>query len=185
LYYRRDLRTKYSLAPPRTWEELVTQAERIRRGERDPRLDGVLWQGKQYEGLVVNVLEHLWANGTALLDERDRVLAEPAPAAAALALMRRLLAHRLSPSRGTAGGAAAGDAGAAARAVGGGPPRLPGPGPVGVGSLGAAGPRWGGAGGHRAAAGSRGRRRWRRGPRRFSPGLQPPLAPRRGSGGAG
>jgi len=103
LYYRHDLLTKYGLAPPRTWEELVMQAERIRRGERDPRLDGVLWQGKQYEGLVVNVLEHLWANGTALLDERDRVLAEPARAAAALAFMRGLIERGLSPSWVTAG----------------------------------------------------------------------------------
>ncbi|HEX9822540.1 MAG TPA: extracellular solute-binding protein, partial [Methylomirabilota bacterium] len=63
LYYRADLLRKYGLAPPRTWEELVDQAERIRAGEGDARLDGVLWQGKQYEGLVCNVLEHFWASG--------------------------------------------------------------------------------------------------------------------------
>jgi len=103
LYYRADLLAKYRLAPPRTWEELVEQAERIRRGERDPRLEGVLWQGKQYEGLVVNVLEHFWASGTALLDERDRVLAEPARAAAALRFMRTLIDSGASPSWVTAG----------------------------------------------------------------------------------
>ena len=103
LYYRADLLRKYGLAPPRTWEELVEQAQRIRAGERDPRLEGVVWQGKQYEGLVVNVLEHFWASGTALLDEHDRVLPEPRPAAAALAFMRSLITRGVSPALVTAG----------------------------------------------------------------------------------
>jgi multiple sugar transport system substrate-binding protein len=103
LYYRADLLAKYGLAPPRTWEALVAQTERIRAGERDPRLDGVLWQGKQYEGLVVNALEHFWANGSALLDENDRVFPEPDHAAAALAFMRRLIDSGASPGWVTAG----------------------------------------------------------------------------------
>ena len=103
LYHRADLLRKYGLAPPRTWEELVEQAQRIRAGERDPRLEGVVWQGKQYEGLVVNVLEHFWANSTALLDEHDRVLPEPDRAAAALAFMRGLIERGVSPAMVTAG----------------------------------------------------------------------------------
>jgi multiple sugar transport system substrate-binding protein len=103
LYYRADLLAKYRLAPPITWEELVVQVRRIREGERDPRLDGVLWQGKQYEGLVVNTLEHFWASGTDLLDERDRVLPEPAQAAGALRFMRELIHSGASPSWVTAG----------------------------------------------------------------------------------
>src|SRR2546426_6706685 len=46
-----------------------SQVARIRAGERDPALDGYLWQAKQYEGLVVNVLEAFWANGTRLRSE--------------------------------------------------------------------------------------------------------------------
>ena len=103
LYYRTDLLAKYRLAPPRTWEELVEQTRRIREGERDPRLDGVLWQGKQYEGLVVNTLEHFWASGTALLDEHDRVLPEPELAAGALRFMRGLIDSGASPAWVTAG----------------------------------------------------------------------------------
>ncbi len=103
LYYRADLLKKYRLAPPRTWEELVEQATRIREGEHDPKLDGVLWQGKQYEGLVVNTLEHLWASGTSLLDGHDRVLPEPRRAAVALAFMRRMIDAGVSPSWVTAG----------------------------------------------------------------------------------
>ena len=97
LYYRADLLAKYRLTPPRTWEELTTQVQRVRAAEHDGHLDGVLWQGKQYEGLVVNVLEHFWGNGTALLDERDRVLPDPSRAAASLAFMRRLVETGLSP----------------------------------------------------------------------------------------
>jgi trehalose/maltose transport system substrate-binding protein len=97
LYYRADLLAKYGLAPPRTWEELVEQGRRIRAGERDRRLDGVLWQGKQYEGLVVNVLEHLWASGTTLLDE-GHVLPDPGRAAAALRFMRGLVERGDSPA---------------------------------------------------------------------------------------
>jgi multiple sugar transport system substrate-binding protein len=103
LYHRADLLRKYGLAPPRTWEELVEQAQRIRAGERDPRLEGVVWQGKQYEGLVVNVLEHFWANSTTLLDEHDRVLPEPDRAAAALTFMRGLIERGVSPAMVTAG----------------------------------------------------------------------------------
>ena len=63
LYYRKDLLAKYGLAPPETYEELVRQVRVVQAGERDGRLDGYLWQGKQYEGGMVNVLEALWANG--------------------------------------------------------------------------------------------------------------------------
>jgi multiple sugar transport system substrate-binding protein len=103
LYYRADLLARHRLAAPRTWEELVAQTERIRARERDPRLDGVLWQGKQYEGLVVNALEHLWANGSALLDENDRVFPEPDRAAEALAFMRGLIESGASPAWVSAG----------------------------------------------------------------------------------
>src|SRR6185295_11568824 len=50
LYYRKDLLAKYGLAPPETYDELARQVRLIQAGERDPRLDGYLWQGKQYEG---------------------------------------------------------------------------------------------------------------------------------------
>jgi multiple sugar transport system substrate-binding protein len=103
VYYRADLLAKYGLTAPRTWEELVEQAERVRAGERDPRLDGVLWQGKQYEGLVCNVLEHFWGSGATLLGNDGRVLPEPARAQAALAFMRGLVERGVSPGWVTAG----------------------------------------------------------------------------------
>jgi multiple sugar transport system substrate-binding protein len=98
LYYRADLLERHGLAPPRTWEELVAQTTRVRAAERDPRLDGVVWQGRQYEGLTVNALEALWANGARVLGEDGTPLPEPERAADALALMRRLIVSGVSPS---------------------------------------------------------------------------------------
>ncbi|HYS18019.1 MAG TPA: ABC transporter substrate-binding protein [Candidatus Binatia bacterium] len=102
LYYRADLLAKYGLRPPETYEELVEQVRRIRAGERDPALDGYLWQGKQYEGLVVNVLEAFWANGARLLAEDGAVFPEPARAADALRFLRGLIETGVSPAWTTA-----------------------------------------------------------------------------------
>lgn len=81
LYYRKDLLQKYALAPPRTWPELVEQAEKILGGEQDPRLVGFSGQFKQYEGLVCNMLEYIAGNGGALWDERRMASALDQPAA--------------------------------------------------------------------------------------------------------
>jgi len=102
LYYRADLLAKYGLAPPETYAELVAQVERIRAGERGRRLDGFLWQGKQYEGLMVNVLEHLWADGTDLLAPDGTVFSDPERAQIVLGFMRGLIGRGVSPAWTTA-----------------------------------------------------------------------------------
>ncbi len=102
LYYRADLLARYGLRPPETYEELVEQVRRIRAGERDPKLDGYVWQGKQYEGLVVNVLEAFWANGARLLADDGTVFPEPARAADALKFLRGLIETGVSPAWTTA-----------------------------------------------------------------------------------
>ena len=98
LYYRADLLARHALAPPRTWEELVAQIVRIRTAEGDPRLDGVVWQGRQYEGLTVNTLEAMWANGARVLAEDGRPLPDPERTADALAFQRHLITSGASPS---------------------------------------------------------------------------------------
>ena len=98
LYYRADLLARHGLSPPRTWEELLAQVTRVRAAERDARLDGVVWQGRQYEGLTVNALEALWANGARVLDDDGTPLPEPARAADALGFMRGLITSGASPS---------------------------------------------------------------------------------------
>jgi trehalose/maltose transport system substrate-binding protein len=97
LYYRKDLLDKYGLRPPETYAELVDQVRRIKSGERDPALDGFLWQGKQYEGMVVNVLEGFWANGTQLFGDSGSVFPEPDRAEEALAFLRTLVESGVSP----------------------------------------------------------------------------------------
>jgi multiple sugar transport system substrate-binding protein len=102
LYYRTDLLAKYGLRPPRTWDALVDQARQIRAGEGDPRLDGYLWQGKQYEGMIVNALEALWAHGTDVLGADGRAFPDPERAAQALGFLRRLIETGVSPAWTTA-----------------------------------------------------------------------------------
>jgi multiple sugar transport system substrate-binding protein len=96
LYYRADLLAAHGLAPPRTYDELVVQVERLRAAGH-AALDGFLWQGKQYEGLVVNVLEHLWADGTDLVAPGEVFFPDPGRAAEVLAFMRGLLTRGISP----------------------------------------------------------------------------------------
>jgi multiple sugar transport system substrate-binding protein len=98
LYYRTDLLARHGLSPPRTWEELLVQVARVRAAERDPRLDGVVWQGRQYEGLIVNALEALWANGARVLADDGAPLPDPERAADALAFLRRLIVGGASPA---------------------------------------------------------------------------------------
>jgi len=102
LFYRTDLLARHGLQPPDTYEALVEQARLIRARERDPALDGYLWQGKQYEGLVVNVLEALWANGARLITEDGVVFPETARAADALRFMRGMITSGVSPTWTTA-----------------------------------------------------------------------------------
>lgn len=69
LYYRRDLLEKYGFSVPRTWQELVSQAEFILKQEKDHQLTlkGYSGQFKQYEGLVCNMLEFIKSHGGAIL----------------------------------------------------------------------------------------------------------------------
>jgi multiple sugar transport system substrate-binding protein len=95
LYYRKDLLEKYGFKPPVTWPELVGIAKRIM--EREPGLYGFLWQGKQYEGLVCNVLEYIWSNGGGVLGD-GRVRLNSPENIEALGFMRDLIAvYKVTP----------------------------------------------------------------------------------------
>lgn len=95
LYYRRDLLEKYGFAPPGSWRELVEQSRFVTDREKD--LYGFVWQGKQYEGLVCNVLEYLWSNNGDVLRDGEVVI-DSGENAAALGFMRDLIArYRVTP----------------------------------------------------------------------------------------
>jgi multiple sugar transport system substrate-binding protein len=96
LYYRKDLLEKYGFQPPRAWSELVKTAQYVT--EREPGLYGFIWQGKQYEGLVCNVLEYFWGNGGAVLDN-GKVVIDSRANIEALTFMRDLIVkYRVTPS---------------------------------------------------------------------------------------
>lgn len=88
LYYRKDLLRKYAFSPPKTWQELVQTAQYIM--SREPGLYGFIWQGKQYEGLVCNVLEYFWSNGGDVLKD-TKVVIDSAENKYALQFMRDLI----------------------------------------------------------------------------------------------
>jgi multiple sugar transport system substrate-binding protein len=88
LFYRKDLLEKHGLPPPRTWHELVRTARHITVLEED--LYGYIWQGKQYEGLVCNVLEFFWSNGGDVM-RGESLVVDSRENAEAAAFMRDLI----------------------------------------------------------------------------------------------
>jgi multiple sugar transport system substrate-binding protein len=81
---------------PQTWNELVRSAQTVM--AREPGVEGFVWQGKQYEGLVCNVLEFLCSNGGGVLD-RGRVVLDSEPNRAALRFMVDLVhRHHVTPA---------------------------------------------------------------------------------------
>lgn len=94
LYYRKDLLQKYGFSPPSTWNELISIAQHIMPKER---LYGFIWQGKQYEGLVCNVLEYFWGNGGDVLKDSEVVI-DSAENIHALGFMRDLIVkYKITP----------------------------------------------------------------------------------------
>jgi multiple sugar transport system substrate-binding protein len=89
LYYRKDILEKHGRRVPRTWQELADTAKYITEREKEPY--GFIWQGKQYEGLVCNVLEYFWSNGGDVL-RNGRVVIDSQQNIEALTFMRDLIA---------------------------------------------------------------------------------------------
>jgi multiple sugar transport system substrate-binding protein len=89
LYWRTDL----AASPPRTFDELRTQAGR--------RLlpQGLVWQGARYEGLVTVFLEYLTAFGGQIVDAAGGIVVDADPAVRALEHMRDAIhAHHTVPA---------------------------------------------------------------------------------------
>jgi multiple sugar transport system substrate-binding protein len=90
LYYRKDLVVR----APRTYDELRRFAREAM--ARRPGMAGLLWQGKQYEGLSCNVFEAIWGHGGATLVQGRLVLDTP-PAREGIGYLRDLIASGVSP----------------------------------------------------------------------------------------
>ena len=102
LYYRKDLLKRYGFSPPRTWDDLVRQANAIVKGERirQPALRGYSGQFKQYEGLVCNVLEFIGSsNGTLITKDGVRsLLAKPETIRAMQFVRERIIQKLATPA---------------------------------------------------------------------------------------
>ncbi len=94
LYYRKDLLEKYNLPVPRTWTELISAVRKIK--EKEDGVYGFIWQGRQYEGLICNVMEYMWGNGGGFIDNGG-FHAMRQPNIEALAFMRGLIVQGITP----------------------------------------------------------------------------------------
>jgi multiple sugar transport system substrate-binding protein len=92
LLYRRT-----DLAPvaPRTYDELAVAIDEARR--KSPDLQGLLWQGRQYEGVVCNAYEAIWGHGGESL-EGGRLALDTDAACRGLTMLRGLIERGRSPS---------------------------------------------------------------------------------------
>ncbi len=73
LYYRRDLLEEAGVPVPETWDEIREAYEKIA-APRD--MEGFVWQGARYEGLICDFLEFLWGLGGSI--DGAVVAADPA-----------------------------------------------------------------------------------------------------------
>ncbi len=97
LLYRTDLLEKYGIAPPRTWDELIAGAEKVVKGENDLRFKGFVFQAKQAEVLVCNLIEFLGSKG-AVLDADGNVVINNEYGRRAAHLMHDLIfKYKISP----------------------------------------------------------------------------------------
>ncbi len=91
LYFRTDLVPR----APKTYAELEAFARAAQ--QKDPRLAGYVWQGRQYEGLNCNVFEAVWGHGGEALGPDGRLSLQSEATRDALAHLRHLLASGVSP----------------------------------------------------------------------------------------
>ena len=90
LYYRKDIVDE----APETWDELYTKAQK-HMGEKGTKM-GFTFQAKQYEGLVCDFLEYVWANGGQVLDGQEVVINSPENVEA-LKFFKKLVQSDMSP----------------------------------------------------------------------------------------
>lgn len=101
LYYRKDWLEEFGYTEEdlKTWSNVKKIAKEIaekKTKEKGKRVYGIVFQGKQYEGLVCNFLEYLWAFGGEVAKGNKVVIYSP-QSIKALAFMRSLLAENIAP----------------------------------------------------------------------------------------
>jgi multiple sugar transport system substrate-binding protein len=98
LYYRKDLLDKAGFSgPPKTWEELRQQAQKVMQDEGTKY--GFVFQGAEYEGGTVNGLEYINSYGGQVLDPNDasKVIIDSPESVAGLESEKSMVADGVSP----------------------------------------------------------------------------------------
>jgi multiple sugar transport system substrate-binding protein len=90
LYYRRDLLENEELSPPETWDDLLAQSRLL---HQEYGVYGFVFQAQQYEGLICNFLEYVWANGGRVLTPSGEVTIDSPEAVEALEFMAALVSQ--------------------------------------------------------------------------------------------
>ncbi|HEX6450673.1 MAG TPA: ABC transporter substrate-binding protein, partial [Trebonia sp.] len=97
LYYRKDLLAKEHLSVPTTWQQLETDAVKIKNAGLTKY--GYVWQGDSYEGLTCNFMEYLGsAGGTVLNSGMTKSTLDSPAAVQAATFMRSLITSGATPS---------------------------------------------------------------------------------------
>ena len=97
LYYRSDLLEDSGFSePPRTWDELKQQAQKVQQDSGTK--NGFVFQGANYEGGVVNALEYIWTSGGDILRGEDEVVVDSPEARRGLETERSMVDDGISPS---------------------------------------------------------------------------------------
>jgi len=97
MYYRKDLLSKAGLQPPKTWEQLESEAKTL--VSKGLVKYGFVWQGASYEGLTCNFMEYLTsAGGTATNSTYTKATLDSPAAIKALTFMRSLVTSGVTPA---------------------------------------------------------------------------------------
>lgn len=99
LFYRTDLLEKYNIAPPKTWEDLISASKTVMDGEKNPQLYGFVSMWAKIEGLFMNWLSFINANGASFFDAAGNVTVNSPEAIAATQTMVDILhEHQIAPA---------------------------------------------------------------------------------------
>jgi multiple sugar transport system substrate-binding protein len=97
LYYRKDLLDKHKLQPPKTWDEVVSAAQTVMKGEGNANLRGFETAGAPIEGTVCTFLVPMWGAGGNLTDNQGRLQLESAAAKRPFELWARMKETNVLP----------------------------------------------------------------------------------------
>lgn len=94
LFYRKDLLKKHGLEAPKTWEELKKQVKLVKEKEG---IEGLVFQGAKYEGLVCHFLEIYRSLGGKIKNKEKGLILDKKILTKALSHMQGLMKEGITP----------------------------------------------------------------------------------------